>query len=442
MVLNNRRWQGFRVCLMFASIAAGCLAISACVTYGEKTESMRNQLLSGQIAAARTLVEQMRDDDDVLLKLNQGMLRRMTGDYQASNQVFEQAKKRIDELYGVSVSEQLGTVIVNDTLREFQGDRYEQVLLHAFMAMNYIQLGELDAARVEMLQADVKMREWGEQPEEDAFVRYLSGIIYEMLGEADQALVAYRQAYEIYRSSPDRLGLEIPLIVKQDLLRLLADLDIRDEYKRLKKEFSLENFKPARIAKGYGEVIVIVNNGLAPQREEVAIQTFSPEVSGLVRIALPAYQGQPAVLPRARLRVAAQQQTLEMVENIDALARSALNDDIAIITTRAIARAVVKYKTQNQVQDKHGGIAGFIMTVTNLATERADTRSWSTLPQQIELGRLLLPEGQHTINIDMVNAAGYVLDSMQQSVTVRSGQRQLLTRHWLAPVPVITAISK
>lgn len=434
------KWSDMQVKL--ACVVCCSLAISGCATYSAKSADMRSSLLSGQFAMARDLAEKQQADKDVLAALNQGMLRRMTGDYVASNQVFEQAKRRIDELYGVSVTDQLGALTINDTLRDYQGDRYEQVLLHAYMAMNYIQLGELDAARVEMLQADVKMREWGDAPEEDAFVRYLSGIIYEILGENDQALVAYRKAYEIYKSSSNRLGLATPQIVKQDLLRLLATEELWDEYRRLKTEFGMADFKPVKTAGGYGEVIVVLNNGLAPQRQENAITTFSHEVSQLVRIALPAYRYRPAQLTRARINVDGRQQPLETVENVDALARHALNDDIALITTRAIARAVIKYKTQREMQDNHGGLAGLLMTVTNLATERADTRSWTTLPQEIQLTRLLLPEGQHQVNIEMVNTAGRVVDRMQQTVTIKSGQRTLLSEHWVAPAPVISAKSK
>lgn len=417
------------------------LFISACATYGMKTASMRGSLLSGDITQAREFIEAMPADDDVLLELNKGMLRRMTGDYQASNQVFEQAKRRIDDLYGVSVSEQLGAITVNDTLRAFQGDRFEQVLLHAYMAMNYIQLNELDAARVEMLQADVKMREWGDEPEEDAFVRYLSGIIYEMLGESDQALVSYRQAYEIYRSSPERNGIGIPLVVKQDFLRLLAAQGLWDEYRRMQNDFAMENYKPYKTGGGFGEVIVVFSEGLAPQREENAIQTFSDEASKLLRIALPAYRQRAPALPQVRAVVAGKQYPLETVENVDALARYSLNEEMPTITARALARAVVKYKTQKEVQDKHGGLAGLLMTVTNLATERADTRSWTTLPQEIRLARLVLPEGQQQVNIEVVNLAGHVIDAMNQMINVQSGKRSLISQHWVAPVPVAMPVA-
>ncbi len=431
-----------RSMLVPVAMVAASLFLSSCATYGMKTASMRNSLLSGDIARAREFIETMPANDDALLDLNKGMLRRMSGDYQASNRVFEQAKRRIDDLYGLSVSEQLAAITVNDTLRAFQGDRFEQTLLHAYMAMNYIQLNALDAARVEMLQADVKMHEWGDEPEEDAFVRYLSGIIYEMLGEQDQALVSYRQAYEIYRSSPERNGIETPDIVKQDLLRLLASQRLWDEYRRLQNDFAMANYTPYKIGGGFGEVIVVFDEGLAPQREENAIQTFSDEISKMVRIALPVYRQPTPILPRVRVNVSGQQYELETVENIDALARHALEADMPIITTRALARAVVKFKTQSEIQDKHGGLAGLLMTVTNMATERADTRSWTTLPQEIRLARLVLPEGQQQINIEMVNAAGRVIDAITQTVMVRSGKRTLISQHWVAPMPVVTATNK
>ena len=434
------KWNSTRMLLI--GMVAGCMVLGGCATYSATSADMRSSLLSGQFDLARDLAEQQRADEDVLAALNTGMLRRMTGDYTASNQAFEHAKRRIDQLYGVSVTDQLGAITINDTLRDYKGDRYEQVLLHAYMAMNDIQLGELDAARVEMLQADVKMREWGDAPEEDAFVRYLAGIIFEMLGENDQALVSYRKAYEIYKSSTNRLGLQTPAIVMQDLLRLLATLELWDEYRRLKAEFGMDDFKPVKTGGAYGEVIVVLNIGLAPQREENAIMTFSNEVSSMVRIALPAYNRRPEKLQHAQVNVSGRQQLLETVENVDALARHALNDDIAIIASRAIARAVVKHKAQREVHGKHGELAGLLITMTNIVTERADTRSWTTLPQEIQLTRLLLPEGQHQVNIEIINAAGRVIDSMQQTVVINSGQRVLLCEHWIAPSPVISARSK
>ena len=429
----------YKFCLLL-SIS---LFMNGCATYGQNAGSTRDSLLAGQVGAALAAVEaEDKDEEEVLASLNKGVLRRMAKDYSGSNQILEVAKQHIEDLYGISVSEQLGAVAVNDTLRAYTGDRYEQVLLHAYMAMNYIQMDDLDAARVEILQADVKMQEWGEAPEEDPFVRYFSGMIYEALGEGDQAVVAYRQASKIYKATVDKQSLDVPQVLKTDLLRGLANEGLWDEYKNLKKDFGMANFKPTKLGNGFGEVIVILNNGLAPVRSSNTIATASgTDVVDLVQIALPIYSNPPRQLYKARLVADSKSVNLETVENIDALARNALDSDMPVITARAIARAVIKSTTQKEAEEQGGALAGFLMTITNIVTEQADTRSWSTLPQEIQMARLVLPKGTHNVQIKMFNGAGVLVDTISKVVTVKSGERSFISEHWTSPnmVMAVTA---
>ena len=263
-------------------LASLVVCLGGCATYSQQAASMRDNLLTGRADLARQTAEKEDlNENDVLACLNKGMLRRMTNDYVGSNQIFEIAKQRMESLYGVSITRAAASVTINDAVREYKGDQYEQVLLHAYMAMNYLQLGELDSARVEMLQADVKMMEWGEQPEEDPFVRYFAGMIYEALGEADQALVSYRKAHNVYNATRNEQKLEVPLMLKKDLLRLLADQGLTDEYTTMKSEFGLANFSPTEPGEDFGELIIILNNGLAPIRTETSIMTFSSEVTSV-----------------------------------------------------------------------------------------------------------------------------------------------------------------
>ncbi len=397
---------------------------------------MRDNLLIGRSDLARETAE--KEDEkkqDVLASLNKGMLRRMTNDYTGSNEIFEVAKQHMEDLYGISVTDIAGSFAINDAIRDYKGDRYEQILLHAYMAMNYLQLGEYDSARVEILQADVKMMEWGEEPDEDPFMRYFAGVIYEALGEEDQALVSYRKARNIYIATRNEQSIEVPVMLKRDMLRVLASQGLWDEYRQLKSEFGLANFKPKKLGGNFGELIVVLNNGLAPIRTETSIMTFSPEVQNNVRVAFPLYETEPTILNNARLNISGKHFQLETVENIDSLARLSLDDEMPMIMTRAIARAIVKYQSQQQAQEQHA-LAGFLLTVTNLATERADTRSWTTLPQQIQMARVMLPAGQQQVSIELVNAAGRVVDSIDATIDVKPQQRTFLTRHWMAPIPV------
>ena len=417
---------GLLVCLAYYS--------SGCATYSQHATTMRGSLEAGRPDLALSLEEKTDPEQkDVLACMEKGMLLQMNGDYDASNKIWEVGKRHIEDLYGVSVTESLGSVTINDSTRSYEGARFEQVLLHAYMAMNYLMLNEIDAARVEMLQADVKMREWGEQPEEDAFVRYFAGLVYEALGENDDALISYRKARDVYLATRSEQSIDVPLTLKKDLLRLLAEEGLWNEYRRLKDDLGMTNFKPSRIGGQSGELIVILSNGLAPIKSESAIMTFSPEVSDNVRVAFPVYQDPPQKLNTARLVIGDQRFRLETVENIDSLARHTLDDEMPMIMARAIARAVIKYNTQKKAKGENA-LAGFLMTVANIATERADTRSWTTLPQEIQMVRTPLPAGNQPVRIEMVNSAGVVVDTINEVVTIRPGQRSFMIKHWVAPV--------
>ena len=78
------------------------------------------------------------------------------------------------------------------------------------------------------------------------------------------------------------------------------------------------------------------------------------------------------------------------------------------------------------------------MTITNLVTERADTRSWTTLPQEIELRRLLLPVGEHDVQIKMQNVAGQIVDVIDEKVIIKPKQSSFIIKHWNTPVPKIS----
>jgi hypothetical protein len=428
--------------IKFTLILSVCFVLQSCASYGHHAASMRDGLLTGRPGLSLAVAEKEDPNQtEVISSLDKGMLRRINNDYTGSNQILEVAKQEIEKLYGVSITENLAAVTINETLRGYDGDRYEQLLLHAYMAMNYIQLGDVDGARVEMLQANVKMMEWGDEPEEDAFVRYLEGIVYESLGEYDDAVISYRKAYTVYKEKGGAQYPTTPLALKQDLLRLLAWQGSWSEYKSLKKEFNMTGFKAPKASSKYGDLVVILNNGLAPIRSETALPIFSAEVEQNLRVAFPVYKQAKQNLYSAQVSVNNKQYGMQPVEDIDALARYSLAQAMPGIMARATARAVIKYNSQHSAGE-NSSLAGFLMTITNLVTERADTRSWTTLPQEIELKRILLPVGEHKVQIQMKNAAGLTVDVMNEIVVIKPEQSSFVIKHWNTPIPKIIATKK
>jgi uncharacterized protein len=141
--------------------AAACLAaLSACATFSDTIQSTERSLALQQPKVALTEYEKRpaSGSDKVLHLMNKGMLLRMAGDYKDSTTALEETKRLMDELGAVSVSEQALSVAVNDATKSFVGEDYEQVMVRTYLALNYLEQGQIDAARVEALQVDLLLR--------------------------------------------------------------------------------------------------------------------------------------------------------------------------------------------------------------------------------------------------------------------------------------------
>ena len=374
-----------RVALLLAALALGG-ALSGCATYSESFGTIQHNLAAGRYDAALQDIEKQTGSktDRVLYLLNKGMVLRMKRDFAGSNESLEAAKAEMERLYAASVSENSLSFVVNDATVSYAGDDYEQVLVHLYMALNYLELGQPEDARVEALQVDIKLREIGEKtPEdrftEDAFSRYLTGMIYEELGERSDAMIAYRKAYDAYRKYQANFGLAMPDMLKHDLLRLAQRQGLSDEVAQYRNEFGIEppqdeNPKPDQD----GELIFVLNNGLAPIKRERVVGATAPPPSAvvdtarpygqtapsppvLVKIALPFYESHPNRVLYARVSVSGKQSSTQMMENIDAIARESLDSRMPAITARTVARAIAKGAIQESVDragQRRGNDAG------------------------------------------------------------------------------------
>jgi len=411
------------------------LLLQGCATSAQKTAHMRHLMASSHYDLALVEAEKalLEEPSGVMENMNVGLLRRLENDFKGSNMALETAKQKIDALYTSSITEYAGAALTNDENISFQGDRFEQILVHLYMASNYLQLGEPDSARVELLQSQTKMSEWGEPKDEIPFMHYFSGILFEMMGEEDSAAVSYRKAVDAYKNTYDKHGLSVPTQLKYDLLRVLANMRLWDEVERYKKQLGLSDYKVVR-QKNQSALIVVLGNGIVAQRRQRVFQTWAPELKYNIRVAVPAYIYPPRYVNSARVRIADQSYMMNTVSNVDGLARAALSEKMHIITARAIARAVMKKKTEQKIGEKSGSLGQVAAMVANFGSEIADTRCWNTLPQQFELARIPLPAGEYTVAIELLNSAGYIIDVLYEDVKVDSGTVTVVNKHWTSPV--------
>jgi hypothetical protein len=435
----------------------GTVVLEGCATYSDSFGVIEHNLATRQYDAALQDIEKQTTPktDRVLYLLNKGMVLQMKGDFAGSNQALESAKAEMERLYAASVSQNALSFIVNDSTVSYAGDDYEQVLVHFYMALNYLELGQPLEARVEALQIDIKLREIAERIPgtkftEDALSRYLTGMIYEELGEWSDAMIAYRKAYEAYKKYRVNYGLAMPDMLKHDLLRLAQRVGLKDEAAEYTKEFGFEpgqaaNQNPEQL----GELVLVLNNGLAPIKREKTASFWAPPTAGspappvLVTISLPYYESRANNVLSARVSVSGKQASAQLMENIDAIAKASLESRMPAITARSIARAVAKGAIQNTVDRAGAGgrndsevaaalISSFVVRVASAATEHADTRSWLTLPANIQLARLPLTPGSYDVTVELLGADNRVIATQVfPQVLIHNTRKTYLTQYWV-----------
>src|SRR3569833_2619521 len=234
MTMHARAWR--------SSVVVALLSLGGCATYSGGIGHVERLLAEGKSEAALTARGKQGDaqKDRALYLLNKATTLHMAGEYAASNAAREEAKPLIERNAVISVSEQAAALSVNDSQRAYAGAQYERSYVHIYAALNYLALGQLQEARVEALLIDTALGQIDKkEPVPAGFAYYLSGLVYEALGEWDDAMIDYRKAYEAYRAYPDAYHVPLPTSLKEDLVRVAARQGFDDELARYREEFGL-----------------------------------------------------------------------------------------------------------------------------------------------------------------------------------------------------------
>ncbi|EDY87557.1 tetratricopeptide repeat domain protein [gamma proteobacterium HTCC5015] len=249
------------------------LSTSGCAVHQWKMNELSRQVGYTDPAVLLQQLEQTEtpDRDQVQRWLNRGMLHLLNGDLAAARSDWEQAKQRIESLQAASVTENVGAATVNETFRAYDGTPSERILLHTLLALSYLADGDLDGARVEVLQSDVMVRALQEGEALNgqlAIARYVGGLVYELGGEWDNAYIAYQKAFNIMQArnqSP-------PSALKLSLIRSAQRAGRRDEVERWYKAFGT----PSPLESGEGELVIIAMQGLVSAKTQAAASVYAP----------------------------------------------------------------------------------------------------------------------------------------------------------------------
>ncbi|MEL6547728.1 MAG: hypothetical protein AAFQ82_24095, partial [Myxococcota bacterium] len=231
-----------------------------------------------------------------------------------------------------------------------------------------------------------------------------------------------------------RYGVGVPRFLIQDTLVSLQALgsSFQDEMNQVRSRFP--NVSPPSMD-GMSEVVLVHMVGEAPFKRD---RYWDASANGdPIRIAYPQFVARVPSIVGARMRSSnGASATSELGEPWTAIAIQNLDDHMARIKTKAVARAIAKYLAAKGLQaagKEKGGdggaalqLVGALFQVGSYLAEESDKRSWITLPAGINIARMVLPPGTTSIEVRFVARNGSVLETKTFDVNAEAGKTQFL----------------
>jgi hypothetical protein len=401
-------WSRIVIALTAASLAVSC--VSARMSDHASDRFFRERDYDAAVESLRKGLEEQGDNgrDQLLYLLDLGLTLHTAGRYLESNQVFARADKVAEIKDYTSISTEAGTFLTSENIKDYKGEDFEKVMINAYMAMNYAALGDVENALVEARLVNRKLQlmitEGQRKYKQNAFARYLAGMLYEAERNWDDAYIDYKMTFDL---EPDTAGLGL------DLWRMAWLRRSADEMERWEKQFSLtaedkDKAKAAGPRSSKGEIIVIFENGISP------IKRPNPSWNSL-----PHFYPRENPVRRGLVSIGTELRgSTYPVHSIEKTAIENLEENYASMVAKKIGGVVAKEIVANQIEKSTDSpLLGLLAKVIFYATDQADLRSWNLLPKDLQILRVTVEPGVQTVKLE-AEGSGEVFE---KTVQVRTG---------------------
>jgi len=430
-----------------ALTAAVCAMLCACAGPSLRYRQDVNDLFArGEFEAAEAKIRQNRNkvygkNNEALFLLDLSQAQSAARRNEESSRSLAAAQDKIDELFAVSITQTLGTLIINDNTQPYRPPPYEQALTHFFRAMDYLSLDNLSSAGVEARRAvfflDNLRSHKRSGYNDDPFIQFFASMIFEDMGNMSSARIARANARNAYEAQAGWHVARPPDFQPPQGHRDMGEAVI----------FHFNGRAPLKISKeimfAWNDIWFAVqgNSDLHGVSGDVINAVYAGAFGNSITISFPEFTDSQYIIESSTVSVVAQdgqQQRTQFVADIASQARQALREDLTMNQVRMITRAVTKYilsvQARNLVKKQTGNqtagaLTGMIFSVFSNVTERADTRSWFTLPAEIRMANLFLEPGVYDIKITFFNRENAPVDEyLFEKVQINKGRRTYLYR--------------
>lgn len=371
--------------------------LTSCASgYYRKAESAHNAFNRGDYEEAAKLIEKIEypPKDKLLYLMDRGMILHAAARYEDSNKALSEAEELSDMLTAKSISREVGAVLGSEEATEYSGEKYERVMIPVLRMLNYVMLDQWDEALVEVRRIqNVAEKVFGSRGDFDnAFAVYLSAVIWEALGQINDAMIDYNRL--------NKQGKDLPYYGQ--------DLKVTSQRLGIPLKFPPPGSAAWNASKDYrdrgrGQLIVMIESGRSPQFVSEAVST------GLYTISLPTVTGWSYMPHGAAVSVDGEEvgkvyAFYNIADDImkalkERRKRSFVRKTIKLSLQTGLYAASDKLMKEDKTEEQLIGVALGILSLFMSVADKADERSWRTLPQSFDIGRFFLEPGRHEIRI-------------------------------------------
>jgi uncharacterized protein len=454
------------------AILVALVTLACTADYTKQIKDSEQLFYKGKyLEAAKMLLPYVNkeNEDQLVFMMEAGLMLHAGGDFKTSNSVFLPAGKIADNI-ATRVSQQIGSLFLNDTVTNYKGEDFEVVLLHYYLGLNFMMMGDSENARVEFNKIDVLLRSMKETGaglyKQNLMAKYLYGIAYETSAvtmkddnDYNDAYIEYKQIYEKMPSFDD---------VKVDLLRMSKKIGDTDDYNKWRAKFGPLD---AKIPADAGEFILFYQSGQGAVKasrgkiigvgSEVRMSnSINLSVNGLsmaqgVTIAsimtvlalaenpIPKFQKRSNKITRLAVSANGSERVMtNMLEDVENTAVKNMEEQYGAMVGKVAAGLVTKIAASITAAflakeaakklggSKYGGLIGAVVgagTGAILGSNiKPDLRCWHTLPANFQVRRLFLKPGEYDMKIDLLAADGSTVETRTEKVVISAGKKTLL----------------
>jgi len=346
--------------------------------------------------------------NQLLFMLDWGMALFEQGKYAEAAKIFLKAEKLAEIKDYTSVSEEIGTLATSDNVRGYKGEDFEKVLINVYLAFCFAAQGQTEEAQVEARKINLLLNrmitEGKRNYEESPFARVFSSMLWEASGDWNAAYIDLKLAHKLDPSFPG-LG--------EGLITLSNKLGFGDDERRWREAYP--EAQARRIKKGEGELVVFFELGKSPRKvprsENSSLPRFESRYFSERGLEVQV-KGLDPVRTASALNI--EGTSTRYLE--DRIGRMAGKKMLGTLAKGAIA-AGVGSKTDNSD-------VGWLVFYALMATDRADLRSWMSLPAEIQMARIPLMAGDYDVKLRVLDSSGGTLRELpDRKVSIKGGAK-------------------